>query len=87
MTIKVIGKAHLKGVSKKTGHPYDFIQIHYNGLARGVEGMAALTASLDPGLYPFADVAIGNEYALEFDNRGYPVSFLSVSKGSKSDKF
>lgn len=87
MTIKVIGKAHLKGVSKKTGNPYDFIQIHYNGPARGVEGQAALTASLDPGLYPFADVVVGSDYVLEFDNRGYPVSFLPVCKGTKTDKF
>ena len=33
MKIKVIGKARLKGVSKKTGNPYDFIQVHYNGKA------------------------------------------------------
>lgn len=87
MKVKVIGKAHLKGTSKKTGSPYDFIQIHYNGLAYGVEGQAALTANLDPALYPFADVVIGGEYALEFDNRGYPVQFAPVTKGDKSDKF
>lgn len=31
MKIKLIGKAHLKGTSKKTGNPSDFIQVHYNG--------------------------------------------------------
>lgn len=31
MSIKVIGKAHCKDTSKKTGNPYDFIQVHYNG--------------------------------------------------------
>ena len=36
MKIKVISKAHLKGTSKKTDNPYDFIQVHYNGPARGV---------------------------------------------------
>ena len=87
MKIKVIGKAHLQGTSKKTGNAYNFIQIHYNGRARGVEGLAALTANLDPALYPFADVVVGGEYSLEFDNRGYPVEFLPVTKGDKSDKF
>lgn len=80
MKIKVISKAHLKGTSKKTDNPYDFIQVHYNGPARGVEDLAALTANLDPALYPFADVVIGCEYTLEFDNRGYPVTFLPVTK-------
>ena len=73
MKIRVIGKAHLKGPSKKTGAPYDFIQVHYNGPARGVEGLAALVANLDPALHPFADIIIGGEYSLEFDNRGYLV--------------
>lgn len=81
MKVKVIGKAHLKGISKKTGNPYDFIQVHYNGRARGVDGLAALTLSLDPMDYPFADVIVGCEYNVEFDNRGYIVEFLPVTKG------
>jgi len=48
MKIHVIGKAHLQGTSKKTGNPYGFIQIHYNGLARNVVGLGAMTLSLDP---------------------------------------
>ena len=81
MKIKVIGKAHLKGTSKKTGNDYDFIQVHYNGKARGVEGLAALTINLDPKDYPFADVVVGGEYSVEFDQRGYIVDFLPVTKG------
>ena len=81
MKIKVIGKAHLQGVSKKTGNPYDFIQVHYNGRARGVEGLAALTLSLDPRDFPYADVVVGGDYNVEFDNRGYIVEFLPVTKG------
>lgn len=38
MKIKVCGKAHLEGVAKKTGRPYNFNQIHYLGKARGVIG-------------------------------------------------
>ena len=81
MKIKVIGKAHLKGTSKKTGNDYDFIQVHYNGRARGVDGLAALTLSLDPREHPFADVIVGADYSVEFDNRGYIVEFLPVTKG------
>ena len=47
MKIRVIGRSHLQGTSKKTGRPYDFIQVH-NGKAFGVEGLAALTLFLDP---------------------------------------
>lgn len=50
MKIKVIGKAHLEGASKRTGKEYNFNQVHYTGPDRGVEGLAALT--LDPSLLP-----------------------------------
>lgn len=86
MRIKVIGKAHLKGIGKKSNKPYDFLQIHYNGPARGVEGVGALTANIDPALYSYADIVIGDDYVLEFDNRGYAVSFRPADKGGKFDK-
>lgn len=80
MEIKVIGKQHMEGTSKKTGQPYNFNAIHYNAPARGVEGVAAKTVNLDPSLFPFSDVIIGAEYDLQFDERGYCVSFLPVTK-------
>lgn len=80
MKIKVIGKQHMEGTSKKTGQPYNFNSIFYNSPARGVEGLAAKTVNLDPSLFPFADVIVGGEYNLEFDERGYAVSFLPVTK-------
>ena len=58
MRIKVIGKAHLKGTSKKTGNSYDFIQVHYLGKAPGVEGNAALTLNLEPKNYPYDSTKI-----------------------------
>lgn len=82
MKVNVIGKSHLKGIAKKTGNPYDFIQVHYNGRARNVEGLAALTLNLDPQDFPFADVTVGAEYNVEFDNRGYIVEFTPVTKGN-----
>ena len=79
MKIKVIGKAHLEGKSKRTGKDYNFNQIHYLGAAYGVEGQAALTQSLDPAQVPYDSIVIGAEYAIEFDNRGYVVTFERVT--------
>ena len=80
MKIKVIGKAHREGVSKKSGNPYNFNQVHYTGPARGVEGLSAQTLSLDPQTYPYDSITLGIDYDAEFDNRGYLVDFRPVSK-------
>lgn len=79
MKVRVIGKSHLQGISKRTGNPYDFIQLHYNGPARGVIGLGAMTVSMDPGLVNFDSIAVPGDYNLEFDNRGYPVELTPVS--------
>ncbi|MEA4934453.1 MAG: hypothetical protein VB071_12865 [Lawsonibacter sp.] len=68
----------MRGVSKKSGNAYDFIQVHYNGKSRGVEGQATLTLSLDPADYPMDSVILGGEYNVEFDNRGYIQEYLMV---------
>ena len=75
MKIKVYGKAHLEGVSKKTGNPYNLTVLHYLGKARGVEGQAALTLMLDAFEFPLSSINVGAEYNVEFDQRGYPVEF------------
>lgn len=62
MKIKAIGKAHLSGTAKKTGKLYDFIQVHYNGKARGVDGQAAMTLVLDPQEHPLASITVGADY-------------------------
>lgn len=79
MKIKVIGKAHLEGTSKKTGKPYNFNQVHYNGKALGVDGLAAKTLMLDPVSYPIVTIQVGADYNVEFDDRGYVVDFSPVS--------
>ena len=78
MRIKVYGKAHLEGVAKKTGNPYNFNQVHYLGKARGVEGLAAQTLALDPIDYPISRIEVNREYDVDFDNRGYVVAFDPV---------
>ena len=75
MKIKVEGKAHLEGTAKKTGKPYNFNQVHYLGKTRGVEGLAAKTIALDPVEYPLNSIQVGAMYNVEFDERGYPVTF------------
>ncbi len=78
MKIKVIGKAHLEGKSKRTGNEYNFNQVHYTGSDRGVEGLAALTLTLDPSLIPYADIKLNAEYEVDFGPRGYVVGFTPV---------
>lgn len=75
MKIKVVGKAHLQGTSKKTGNPYDFIQVHYLGRAPGVIGDAALTLNLDPNMHPYEKIAIPSDCIVDFDGRGFVVDF------------
>jgi len=83
MKIKIVGKAHLVGTSKKTGKSYDFIQLHYLGKAMGVVGNAALTQALDPSMLDFDALPVPSEAIIEFDNRGYPVEFAPVPASGK----
>ena len=78
MKIKIYGKAHLEGTSKRTGKTYNFNQVHYLSPARGVEGLAAQTLALDPAMYPLDRIILNTDYNVEFDNRGYPVEFSPV---------
>lgn len=78
MKIKVIGKAHLEGKSKRTGKEYNFNQVHYTGPDRGVDGLAALTLTLDSSLIPYADIKLNAEYEVDFGPRGYVVGFTPV---------
>ena len=78
MTIKVIGKRHMEGTSKKNGNPYNMNEVHYTGKARGVDGLAAKTLLLQERDYPFSDIYVNADYFVEFDERGYPVEFSRV---------
>lgn len=78
MIIKVMGKAHREGVSKRTNKPFDFNEIHYLGKGRGVEGQAALTCILDSFDYPYEKIVVGQDYNIEFDRTGFVVEFTPV---------
>lgn len=80
MRITVIGKAHLEGTSKKTGRDYNFYQIHFTGPARGVEGLAAQTISIDPTVVPYTSIEVNAPYDAQFDHRGYCIEFTRITR-------
>lgn len=78
MKIKIIGKAHLKGHSERTGKDYDFLQFHYIGHDPNVEGEAALTVSVDPGIIDFDGVKVGGLYELDYGPRGRGIGVVGM---------
>lgn len=75
MIIKVIGKQHRSGTSKKTGKPYDFSEVYFLGDNRYVEGQMGMSCIVDPAQVPFAQIVVGGEYVAEFGPGGYLESF------------
>ena len=80
MKIRVVGKVHRQGTSKKTGNDYNFIQVHYVAPARGVFGEAAQVLNLDPMQVKFDSILVPADYNVEFDQSGYPVTFTPCVK-------
>ena len=78
MKIKVIGKAHLQGHSKRTDKDYNFIQVHFVGPSRGVEGMAGQTINLDPAQFPLSSIIVGETYNVEYGPRNTIMAFEPV---------
>lgn len=74
MKIKVYGKVHLFGTSKKTGNKYDFIQLHTLVPQRGVVGQAAKTLSISPDIINYDAIVIGKDLDVEVDFDGRIVS-------------
>lgn len=78
MIVKIIGKAHREGTSKKSGNSYNFNIAYYLGNDSGVTGQRGLEILLDPETYPLADIQLGADYNIEFGPRGTVVSFQKV---------
>lgn len=74
MKIKVYGKVHLSGTSKKTGNKYDFIQLHCTVPQRGVEGEAVKVISVSPDIVNYDAILVGKSCAVEVDFDGRVVS-------------
>lgn len=78
MKIKVIGKAHLKGYSQRTGKDFDFLQFHYLGNDPNVIGEAAMTVNVDTALINFDSVVVGGVYDLEYGPRGRGIGVVGM---------
>lgn len=74
MKIKVYGKVHLSGTSKKNGNKYDFIQLHCLVPQRGVEGEAAKVINVSPDIVNYDAISIGQLCNVEVDFDGRVVS-------------
>ncbi len=74
MKVRIIGKVHREGIAKKTNKPYDFIEIHFTGPARGVIGEAAITKTIDPEVFKFDDLTVPGDYLMECDPYGAVLS-------------
>lgn len=74
MKIKVYGKVHLSGTSKKTGNKYDFIQIHTLVSQRGVEGEAAKAITISPDIVNYDSIIVGKSCSVEVDFDGHVIS-------------
>lgn len=74
MKIKVCGKVHLFGTSKKTGNKYDFIQLHCLVPQRGVDGEAAKVISISPDIVNYDSIMVGKSCSVEVDFDGRVIS-------------
>ena len=70
MKVKVYGKAHLIGTSKKTGNKYDFIQLDCLVSSRGVEGEAAKVVLVSPDIVNYDSIIVGKSCSIEIDFDG-----------------
>lgn len=82
--VRITGKVRRRGISKKTGNNYDFIELHYTGPRRGVIGEAAITKTIDPGLYDFDNLAVPGDYIIECDDTGEIISLAPVSPATNT---
>lgn len=86
MKVKVIGKRHMQGTSKKSGAPYNFYEIHYTANLSGIEGEFAGSISIQPSQSPYCDAVVGSMYNLEFDRNGYLMDFSPITRGTGKDE-
>lgn len=77
MKIKICGKRHRTGTSKKSGQPFNFYELYYMGSDRYVEGLVGKSFTMDP-MYPFADIRLNAEYEVDFDQDGRVQAFAPV---------
>ena len=77
MKVKVVGKQHREGVSKKSGKEYSMNLAYCEYSAKDVEGVMTGDFIVPDSLVNFSSIVVGGVYIFDFDNRGY---LVSVSK-------
>ena len=81
MVVKVVGKQHLEGISKKSGKPYSNTVVYILNSKNGVEGQEASSVWLDDKQFPVTNVVLNQDYSIEYDRGGYVVDFRPLSAG------
>lgn len=71
MRLTIFGKSHAEGISKTSGKPYNFHELHYLGKAYRVEGKAAKKLIVDADQIAYDDIELGADYNVEFDDGGH----------------
>lgn len=75
MVVKVVGKEAIKGVSKRTGKAFDNTLAHVTYTTSSVEGVKTEVIWLPAAEYPLSNIAVGCDYDLDRDNRGFILNF------------
>ncbi len=79
MKVTVFGKVRRKGTSKKTGNPYDFLELHMAVPKKGVIGESAEKKIVDASFCDFDKLALG-VYNADFDSDGNLLSLTPIQK-------
>ena len=80
-TVKIFGKVRRKGTSKKTGNPYDFIELHMAVPKQGVIGEGAERKIVDGSFCDFDRLGLG-AYEADFDADGNLLSLKPVQQSA-----
>lgn len=80
MIVTVVGKERIAGTSRKTGKAFDSVVAHCVYPKNGVDGMSVDSLWLAPETYPLESIAVGGDYSVDRDSRGFLISFTPVKK-------
>lgn len=80
--IKLFGIVHRNGISKKTGEPYDFGELHMAVPKHGVVGEAAVRKIVDGSFCDFDKLAPG-VYDADFDDDGNLLALRPIQQNAR----
>ena len=75
MKVRVIGKEFASGTSRKTGKDFAANIVHISFPKARVEGQAVESVWLNSIDYPLEKIAVGKDYNLDRDSRGFVIGF------------